>query len=313
LQERSRRFPLLKGLTFAVLFLTLILLWPAFRWGSLAGRRPAGVEVVMLDVGQGDSILLRDGSQAVLVDGGGWRHGDLGGRVLLPALLGEGVDRLAAMVVTHPDRDHCGGLVDLASYLPVGEVWTADGFQAAPCVVELARSALSGRPAALRSLATGPPARSSAAVGRWRLRVLHPAAEGGLARRLRAAAGGNDHSLVVAATALGRRVLLTGDVEAAAERQVVRRWNGAPELLRADVLKVAHHGSASSSTAAFLAAVQPRLALVSVGRHNPYHHPSPRVVDRFTRRGVRLLRSDRHGFVRLAWQGPRGWRLRTGR
>ncbi len=288
-----------------LILLMLTLLWPAFRWGSLEGRRSAGIEMVMLDVGQGDAILLRDGNFAVLVDGGGWRRGDIGGRVVLPALLGEGIDRLRAVVVTHPDRDHCGGLVDLASYLPIGEVWTADGFQVDPCLRDLAAAA------PVRVL--GSAGRSEMRAGRWRFRVLHPEGAGPFARRLAAAARGNDHSLVLAAEALGRRVLLTGDVEAAAERAVLRRWRETPEQLRAGVLKVAHHGSKTSSGEAFLRAVEPRLALVSAGVDNPYHHPSSVVVERFARRRVPLLRTDRHGFVRLAWEGPRGWRLQTGR
>jgi competence protein ComEC len=150
-------------------------------------------------------------------------------------------------------------------------------------------------------------------VGRWRLRVLHPEGAGPPARRLAAARRGNDHSLVLAAAALGRRVLLTGDVEAVAERALLRRWGAEPERLRADVLKVPHHGSKSSSGERFLDAVAPRAALVPVGADNPYHHPSPAVVARFARRGVPLLRSDRHGFVRLGWRGPRGWRWTTGR
>jgi competence protein ComEC len=311
-------------LSFLPLLSLLILtftLWPAFKWGSVQGRRPAGIELTMLDVGQGDAILLRDGPTAILVDGGGWRRGDLGGRVLVPALLGEGVGRLAAVVVTHADRDHCRGLVDVASYLPIGEVWVADGFQTEPCVDELAAAALAGRPWALRLLGSGagpgsPPAPGVAAemaVGRWRLRVLHPQGAGPPSRRLAAARRGNDHSLVLAAEALGRRALLTGDVEAAAERALLRRWTGEQERLRAEVLKVAHHGSKSSSGEGFLDAVAPRLGLVPVGADNPYHHPSPAIVARFARRGVPLLRSDRHGFVRLGWRGPRGWRWTTGR
>ena len=69
----------------------------------------ADLELAMLDVGQGDAILLRDGNRAILVDGGGWRGGDIGGRALLPALLGEGVRSLDALVMTHPDGDVCGG------------------------------------------------------------------------------------------------------------------------------------------------------------------------------------------------------------
>ncbi|HMB51671.1 MAG TPA: DNA internalization-related competence protein ComEC/Rec2, partial [Thermoanaerobaculia bacterium] len=271
--------------------LAALALLPVVRWGypPAAPALPGGATVTALDVGQGDALLLQHGGRAVLVDGGGWRRGDLGGRVLLPALLGAGVERLDAAVVTHPDVDHCRGLADLASYLPVAEVWIADGWQGEACVGELVAAAIPGRPSRLRRLAAG----DEVAVGGWRFQVLHPPPsppEPG--RLLRLAQTRNDRSLVLAAEALGRRVLLTGDVEARAERLLLRE--GAGEL-PAFALKVAHHGSKSSSGERFLAAVAPRVALVSAGRRNPYGHPAPVVVERLERAGAVVLRTDRMG------------------
>jgi len=234
----------------------------------------------MLDVGQGDAILLRDGGHAVLVDGGGWRKGDLGGRVLLPALLAEGVRRLDAVVMTHPDSDHCQGLVDVASYLAVAQVWIAPGWPRTGCAGELL--ALPG--VTVREVSAGARGR----VGRWRLAALAPAAGEGLSE--------NDRSLVLAAQAFGRRALLTGDLEKVGELHLLDLPRGE---LRADVLKVGHHGSRSSSTGPFLDAVAPRLALVSVGLRNPYYHPSPEVLERLADRGARTLRTDRTGEIRL--------------
>ncbi len=94
---------------------------------------PAVPEVVVIDVGQGDAILLRHGRRAALVDGGGWPHGDFGGRVLVPVLAAMGVTRLDAVVLTHPDADHCNGLVDLARYLPVAEIWSGPGWTDSGC------------------------------------------------------------------------------------------------------------------------------------------------------------------------------------
>ncbi len=264
--------------------------WLAIR---LAAPPTAGLELRMLDVGQGESVLLRDGARAVLVDGGGWRHGDLGGRVLLPALARARVRRLDAVVLTHPDLDHCRGLVDLTSYLPVGEVWTAPGWRSSPCADELMTAPGVG----LRPLWAG----ERATVGRWRLLALHPQPGG--------RGSGNDRSLVLAATAPGLRVLLTGDVGAAAEARLLRRLpSGA---LRADLLKVAHHGSATSTTSALLAAVRPRLALISCGRRNHYGHPSGRVLRRLEATGTPTLRTDRSGEIVLARAADGGWRVST--
>jgi competence protein ComEC len=264
----------------------------AVLWVPLAGKRERGVEMALLDVGQGDSILLRDGERAVLVDGGGWDHGDLGGRVLLPALLAEGVRSLDAIVMTHPDRDHCGGLVDIAAYLPVREVWMGAGWEVEGCTGAL----LSLPGARLRLLAAG----ETAAVGRWRLRVLHPPDD---ERR-----GTNERSLVIRAEAFGRSVLLTGDIESWAE---FRLLSCCEEDVRVDLLKVAHHGSKTSSTASFLDAARPRLAVVSAGVRNIYHHPSETVLERFAERGIPLLRTDRDGMVvvRVAEDGT--WRIET--
>ncbi len=280
--------------------LGLPVLAAALAWTAADGARLAGPrslpELVMIDVGQGDAILLRDGGETLLVDGGGWPAGDLGGRVLLPTLATLGVRRLDRVLLTHPDRDHCGGLVQIAGYFAVGEVWTGPGI--APddpgCGGELA-----GLPGVRhRTVAVGDRHR----VGRFRLEVLHPERPevGGPGRSAR---GENDASVVLAAEVFGRRTLLTGDVEAAGESELVRRGLG----LDCDTLKVAHHGSRSSTTPAFLAAATPELAFVSAGARNPYGHPAPEVLGRLRRAGARVLRTDRHGMVVLRFH-PGGHR-----
>jgi len=255
-----------------------VLAWPA------AG--PEDPELAMLDVGQGDAILLRDGGRAILVDGGGWRGGDIGGRALLPALLGEGVRSLDALVMTHPDNDHCGGLLDIAAYLPVREVWMAPGWNPESCAGRLLN--LPGVKA--RFLWRG----RKVALGRWRLTALHPEADDSHPV--------NERSLVLLAEVRGRRVLLTGDIESWAEHDLANCCAGA---LRADILKVAHHGSRTSSTDTFLEAVRPRLALISAGINNLYHHPSPEVVERLEEHHARVLRTDRAGEIAV-WFGEGG-------
>jgi len=249
-------------------------------------------EMAMIDVGQGDSILLRDGERAVLVDGGGWSGGDLGGRVLLPALLSEGVRRLDALVMTHPDRDHCNGLVDIAAYLSVDEVWTAPGWDLSGCAGRLL--ALPGT--RKRFLSKG----QKMALGRWRLTVLHPEADDHHEV--------NERSLVIRAETRGRSVLLTGDIESWAEHHLA---DCCARGLRTDVLKVAHHGSRTSSTETFLEAVSPRLALISAGVNNLYHHPSPDVVERFEERGVRILRTDLSGEILVRFREEGRMRIET--
>ncbi len=248
-----------------------------------------GPELLLLDVGQGDAVLIKDGERVLLVDGGG----DFAGRALVPALAAEGIWRLDGMVVSHPDRDHCGGLRVLAEFFPVRKVYSAvfPWDEGSECGQWLTAARRRGQH---HPLVPG----DHLAVGRWRLEILHPPPSGDLESR-RKDRKENDRSLVLVATAPGgRRVLLTGDIEAAAERRLL----GNPEVLACDVLKVAHHGSQTSSTAPFLAAARPRLALVSSGRDNPYHHPSSKVVRRLERAGIRILRTDYHGRVRLTFR-----------
>jgi competence protein ComEC len=239
------------------------------------------VELTMIDVGQGDAFLLRDAGRAILVDGGGWQSADIGQRVLLPALARKGIRRLEAVVMTHPDLDHCRGLLDIASYVRVMELWSAPGGTGSECPARLA--ALPG--VRWRRLWAG----EFLDLGRWRLRVLHPPPGSSLA--------GNNGSLVIRATALETSVLLTGDIEARAEREILAREGSA--ALATDVLKVAHHGSRTSTSPPFLAATAPRLALLSVGKRNRYRHPAPTVIERLDRHGSFLFRTDHHGMVEV--------------
>ncbi len=255
--------------------------------GRWAGRPDAEVRVI--DVGQGDAILLQSRGRNVLVDGGGWRHGDIAGRVLLPALARAGVRRIDLMVMTHSDQDHCAGLLGLSRYLAVRELWVGDGWQDGPCGRQLV-SRLSER-----TRTVGAPTRAS--VGGWNLQVLWPAG----VREGIAPSSANRGSLVILASHRERRLLLTGDVDDSVERALVAGGIG-----RVDWLKVAHHGSRTSTSAALLEVIRPRAAIVSAGRDNPYGHPSAEVVARLARSRVPLLRTDLDGGIELRIQTATG-------
>ena len=235
--------------------------------------------LTMLDVGQGDALLLHDGSQAVLVDGGGWPRGDLGARVLVPALAVRGITRIDTAVLTHGDRDHCGGLVDLARYVPIATLWTSRHTLGSRCGQALARR--------VGSVRIGIPA-ETLRFGAWQVTVLTTGDE-----EIQQGRGDNDRSLVLSARARGRHFLLTGDIERAAELQIIDDFRHVD--LVADVLKVAHHGSRTSTTRPWVAATRPRWALVSAGATNPYGHPADSVVDRLIAAGAFVLRTDRDG------------------
>ncbi len=254
------------------------------------GRAPeAPFEALFLDVGQGDSTLLRRGREALLIDGGGAAGFDFGSRVLLPQLAVRGIRRLRLAIVSHADADHCLGVADLARRLPIDEIWIPRGAAGSSCAAALERAA-------------GQPPRVVTGDLRWRF--------GGFALRVFTDAGtpadDNAGSLVVRIDAGGRRLLFPGDIAAARERQLVA---GAGAELRADLLHVPHHGSAGSSSDALLRSVRAPLAIVSAGVDSRYGHPAAAALARYVAAGFRCLRIDRLGAVRLTWRPGEPWRI----
>ncbi len=287
--------------------------------GSLWGSLPTwGPEVFALDVGQGDAFLLRDRDVAILIDGGGWRRGDLGGRVLVPVLAGLGIRSLDLAVVSHADADHCNGIRDLSAYVPIRELWVAPSTIGAACIQETIRPASDRWPGADRSLRgvagvapdggarvarigrTGRRLAGGGAVrlGSFRLEVLRASVAGSGER----SPSDNDRSLVVRVDAGGTSLLFPGDLEATGERLLLAGRDR--DRLDVDVLKVGHHGSRSSSSRSFVKAVSPRLAIVAAGHGNRYGHPHPEVLVRLRSMGAKILRTDRDGLIRLPL-GPR--------
>ena len=236
------------------------------------GRVVEEPQLVMLDVGQGDSILLRSGDRNVLVDGGP-------SDALLPLLVDRGVRHLDVVLLTHAHPDHCGGLPAVLTRLHVTELWLSPRRFRGDCAQRMLDAA-SESETSIHLIRDG----DSRTLAALRIRTL-------VADRTMRRAPENNSS-VVARVQLGRmRILMTGDIEREAE------WELADHDLRADVLKVAHHGSRSSSTAAFLDAVAPRIALISCGRRNFFGHPHAEVLRALGARQIRVFRTDRDGSI----------------
>lgn len=274
--------------------------WLLLEGVATRAGAPRGVlRVNVLDVGQGDAILidLPEGG-AMLVDAGGFVGSpvDTGARVLRPLLRSRRRARLDVVVLSHPHPDHFGGLPATVEGVEVGELWdTGQGeAEGAGPVYRKLLSDLRGRGVPIvrpASLCGRPRVLSGATI-----EVLAPCPE------LHPDRGANDNSFVVRITYGARSALLVGDAEHEAEDALVARYGAA---LRADLLKVGHHGSRTSTGAALLAAVDPSIAAVSCGVRNRFGHPSPEVLSRLSAHGVAIARTDRGGALTWETDGER--------
>jgi len=273
------------------------------------------LEAIFLDVGQGDSALLRfPGGGAMLVDAGGVlpvgpRAGartshDPGTTRVVPFLRAAGIRRLEVVVATHPHPDHVGGLAAVLATFPVDELWVCwdDPEPALAPLLEVAlrRGVKVSRPRLVR--------RPDGVV----VEPLWPHGEGeprggegvgeGANGRSSAQAGrctdpgdsANDSSVVLRVAYGAASVLLAGDIEEDAERRLAARGG---ERLRSQVLKVPHHGSATSSSEVLLRTVAPRLAVISCGVQNSFGFPAPAVLARYREHGIEVARVDQLGAI----------------
>ncbi|MEJ6005149.1 DNA internalization-related competence protein ComEC/Rec2 [Paucibacter sp. AS339] len=257
--------PLPMRLRLCGLGLLLPMLWPA-------PARPLQGEFELLaaDIGQGTAVLLRTAEHQLLYDTGpAYGPGaDAGQRVLLPLMRALGVQRLDTLMLSHRDSDHVGGAASVLGGMPVQHLLSS---------LEDEHRLLSAAGVAARRCERGQ---------RWvwdgvRFEILHPSPDDYRQSLIKS----NAMSCVLRVTAAsGRSALLTGDLESAQELALVQ----AEAALRSDVLLVPHHGSKTSSSAAFLVAVAPRWAMVQAGYRNRFGHPAPSVLARYQAQGIGL-------------------------
>jgi beta-lactamase superfamily II metal-dependent hydrolase len=247
-----------------------------------------GLQVAFLDVGQGESILIRaPNGQTMLIDGG--RTIEMADQVILPQLKAWGAQQVDVMVVTHPDADHISGLVGVLEKLPVALV-ALTGDQHATQIYE--RLLLNIRDKNIKALKvrTGTTIPFDPAV---KLEVLGP--DDDLVNQPNT----NDGSIVIKLTYGQTSFLLTGDAEFAENLSILRR--GAD--VRSTVLKLGHHGSSSSTDENWLRAVQPQLGIISSGKDNPYGHPHVEVIRALNKLNIPHIRTDEHGTITIASDG----------
>ena len=264
-------------------------------------KHPLENEITVVDIGQGDSIFLRDWrGRTILIDVGGrvdFKNGNKwqersssvnAEKTLIPYLKSRGVGKLDALVLTHTDQDHMGDMVEVTRQIPAKSVYVSSG----SLTQAKFREQLKQLHSSMKVVQRG----ERLPIFDSYLEVLAPDGIGD---------GKNDDSIVLYGQFYQKRFLFTGDLEEAGEKKLLSHY---PQL-QVDVLKVGHHGSKGSSSDLFLDQLHPQLALISVGKKNRYSHPHKELLDRLEKRSIAYLRTDESGAIRLI--GWDHWRVET--
>lgn len=263
-------------------------------------KHPLENEVTVVDIGQGDSIFLRDmRGRTVLIDVGGrvdfaakeaWQERSRQAnaeRTLIPYLHSRGVDRIDSLVLTHTDTDHVGDVLEVAKQVQIGRIYVSPGSLTVPDFV----ATLKEINVPVHVVAVG----DRLPIFDSYLEVLYPSGTGD---------GGNNDSIVLYGRLLETNFLFTGDLEQG-ELDLIETYPNLP----VDVLKAGHHGSKGSSYPEFLDHIGAKIALVSAGENNRYKHPHQETLERFDNRNIQVYRTDQQGAIRF--RGWREWRIET--
>lgn len=251
--------------------------------------RPADgeFELTVLDIGQGTAAVVQTARHTLVYDTGPrWTDAsDAGSRLIAPYLRASGSSRIHGLVVSHLDIDHSGGAKSLLKSVPID--WMLTSVFAEAEIVKAANE-------------RGVKALGCAAGQSWvwdnvRFDVLHPDVDSYAEAKLKT----NDRSCVVKISTPRFSALLTADVEAMSESEIIERYAAKPSGLKSDVLLMPHHGSMTSSTPEFIDAVAPKIALINAGYRNRFGHPREGVLARYTERNIPVLRTDWHGAITL--------------
>lgn len=275
-----------KKLLFGILLVFLIAGLALLQ--TFLGHEADALEVTFLSVGQGDCALVRTHSgRTMLIDGGTESGSDVGYNVIAPFLRRKGVNRIDVLVLSHPHADHLSGLVAVMREFRVGMVLDPCIAHPSPIYNEFLQ-AVKDREVTYRRGVRG----QTLDLGDGaKAEVLNPPFQ-----RLSGTQDDvNNGSVVLRLSSQGYRILFAGDAEYDAELDIMRSGVS----VKCDVLKIGHHGSNDATSADWLDAARPKIAVISVGRYNAFGHPHKEVLSRLVERGARVYRTDQHGAVTI--------------
>lgn len=257
----------------------------------LPAKQPKGLEITVLDVGQGDGFILRNQGLVMSVDGGSTSDQRLGKNVLVPYLESQGIERIDLALITHCDADHYSGILYLLeeeSKISIGEL-LLPRVAMQDARYDALRDAAAARDVQIRYFGQG----DCIDLGEVEIRGYYPAGT----ERLEAA---NDHSIGMLLRAPDFQMLFTGDMDEDCEQAMLAAlWEADTGYPKIDVLKAGHHGSHTSTSEALLTALRPDYAILSYGVGNDYGHPHAETRERLRRYDVKMLETGKMGGIRL--------------
>lgn len=275
-RRSRRRMPFNQRLMAVLIFIVVgFIVW--LNYQDTAVTVPQGeIWVHFIDVGQGDSILVQSADNAVLIDAGP----TAAGQVIINYLVGLGIETLDYVVATHPHLDHIGGMPMVLDRFEVREMWMPDVAHDTDAFERLLDT-IERNNLEITTIQAG----ANLSAGIIQMNAVAP---------VRSGYGNlNDYSIVLRMQHGQTSFLFTGDAETISENEMVASGVN----LRSTVLNAGHHGSRTSSTDAFLDAVDPYFAVISAGADNQFNHPHPEVLERFYQRGIDVFRTDEMGTI----------------
>lgn len=272
-----------------IVILNIVIIFQSFVQDNFLKN---GVEIYFLDVGQGDSTIIRTAkNKTIVIDGGeGEKSGfDYGKNVLFPFLINKGARKIDFLIFSHFDSDHCGGLIYLLENIKVEKILIGKQFEKNEnfeYIVNLANK----KHVKIIELQAGNKINIEKESS---LEILWPSVAEKISEN-----SINNNSLVCKFVCKNFSMLLTGDIESIAEEKLIEKYKNTNRL-NANILKIAHHGSKTSSIQEFLNEVNPKIALIGVGRKNKFGHPNQEVLERLKEKGIQIYRTDQNGEIQI--------------
>ncbi|MBP1764301.1 MAG: ComEC family competence protein [Firmicutes bacterium] len=287
----GHRFFRVIGLFMVLMSMLAVTVGCSSKNGASSGNQPmkdAPLMIKVLDVGQGDAILIRGNGQVVLIDAG-----DVPTRDKLAAYLkAEGITTIDKLVITHPHADHLGGFAALADQFAIKQIYDS-GQTTTTALYRQYLSAVQKKKIPFSVVADGEQIDLGAGI---LLKVLAP----GKPHLTGTDSDLNNNSVVLRLTFGKFSMLFAGDAEQPEEEQILRKYS---REIKSTVLKSGHHGSRTSSSQPFLDAVAPEAAMISAGVNNDYHHPHPSTLKKYEKQKIAVFRTDLNGIVTIASNG----------